>query len=100
MRRQLIEILHNFIRFRFFYHVTFGVMIRARSAGLAFMQLNSRQQISGAAIVHKPDSFSQPPQWRGAELIRSGLTLANAIGEFSPHIMYQQIGIQKYIFIA
>ena len=38
--------------------------------------------------------LSEPPQRRGAELARTGLALADAVGQPDAHVVHQQVGEQ------
>ena len=60
------------------------------------MRLDRREQIIGAAVMQEEHALSDPPQRRGAELVRAGRTLTDAVGQPRAHVVDEQVGEQVH----
>ena len=65
-----------------------GVGFRAR----ARVRLDRLEQVGRSPIMQKKHTLTDAPERRGAELVRAGISLRDAVREASTHVMQGQIG--------
>lgn len=72
---QVIEIVDNFISL-----TAFTLVIS-----------NGINQVGGTSIVEEKDALSNAPEWSRPELVRTGATLCNSVGQSFAHMVDQQV---------
>jgi len=56
------------------------------------VEFNSTYKIIGLSVMQEENPLAHAPQRRGAEFVRSSLSLAYAIGKAGTHVMQREIG--------